>query len=381
MNASATGTTSGGAVASASSGRGVSAVDGGKCAPKASSPVSSGDTANQPVLVSVVIPTYNHAHFLLEAIESVLAQTWIAATKDGCDAAFEIVIIDDGSTDDTAERVEPYIDDKRVRYFHQANAGQSAARQRGWQAARGRYIAFLDDDDRFPPDKLQWQVELLEENPGAVMAYGDHARLLPSGRLEPDGKTGFPSGRVHRAFRRRNWIHSPGQTLIRRDALEAVGGFDRDVWGSDDWDLYIRLARRGAFLHRPRVSLHYRMHDSNASRQAIRHARGHLKVMRRHMGWNLPLIAVHLWLAGRYFAPNLQAQARRARQAGARGEARTAAAMALLFRPILLLRGHFWRDVAGRARAPRAPRDRRADAPSQREATSQPNAKGDVAPE
>lgn len=294
--------------------------------------------------VSVVIPTYGHAHLVEETLASVFAQTY---------DDFEVVVVNDGSPDDTAERLRPLVERGRIRYVEQANAGQGPARNRGLAEARGKYVAFLDDDDLWPADKLTWQVACLGANPEAVMVYGHHAKLSPDGRLEVDDPIpDRPSGDVRSDFRLRNWLLSPGQTLMRTADVRAIGGFDEGIWGSDDWDLYVRLSGRGPFLFLPRIALHYRVHDANASRHAVRHARNHLKVVRRHIGWNLPLLVRHQRLAGGYFVPNLRALAAERRRAGDHGGALRADLHALLFRPSLLLERRYLEGLFQRTTQP-----------------------------
>lgn len=288
--------------------------------------------------VSVVVPTYGHADLVEATLESVFAQSF---------GDLEVVVVNDGSPDDTGERLAPWVEAGRIRYVEQTNAGQGAARNRGLRMARGRYVAFLDDDDLWPPDKLAWQVDALRRDPEAVMVYGYHAKLHPDGRLETDDPIPFrPSGRVHRDFRLRNWLLSPGQTLMRTAAVRSLDGFDPEIWGSDDWDLYVRLSALGRFVFEPRVALHYRLHEANASRRAVHHARNHMKVAWRHIGWNLPLLVRHQLLAGGYFVPNLRRLAEEARSSGEHGTAVRADLHALCFRPALLLRPSFGARLA-----------------------------------
>ena len=287
--------------------------------------------------VSVIVPTYGHRDFVLAALDSVFAQTW----RD-----MEVIVVNDGSPDDTAAVLRPLVEAGRIRYLEQPNQGQGAARNRGLAEATGEFVAYLDDDDLWPPDKLQWQIEMLRRHPSAVLTYGGFARLMPNGRLIPDDKTGFPSGDVYRTFRLRNWIHSPGQTLIRRAALNAAGGFDPAIWGADDWDLYVRLARLGSFQYAPRIALHYRIHAANASRRAVFHALNDLKVLRKHGGWNLPLMVRHVLLAGDYYAPSLLKAAEDATKDRKAADAWQACAMALLFKPTLLGRPRSLRRIA-----------------------------------
>jgi glycosyltransferase involved in cell wall biosynthesis len=269
--------------------------------------------------VTVVIPTYNRRDLIGETLDSVFAQTF----RD-----FEVVVVDDGSTDGTPERLRPLAEQGRIRYIRQKNAEQAAARNRGLEEARGEFIAFLDDDDLWPPDKLQWQVEALRERPDAVLVYGEERQLHPDGR-HVRRSVAWPDGDVYAQFRLRNWITTPGQTLIRADALREIGGFDAAIWRSEDWDLYIRLARRGPFIFRPVVALDYRVQPNHSA--AVRHALNHIHVAWRHIGWNLPLLVRHQRLAARYFVPRLMAYAEQARGEGNGAGALAATALALTF--------------------------------------------------
>lgn len=300
--------------------------------------VDASTPASRPPAVSVVIPTYNHRQYVLETLESVFAQTF---------ADYEVVVVNDGSPDDTRDLLRPAAEAGRIRYFEQENRGQGAARNRGIAEARGEFIALLDDDDRWTPDKLAWQVACLRENPGAVLAYGDYTRLEPTGELSEWVEKECPSGRVYDLFRRQCWILSPGQTLIRASALERTGGFDPAVWGSDDWELYIRLAAAGEFIYRRALCLHYRVHATNASRRAVQHVRNHFKVVRRHIGWNLPLLIAHQRAAATYFVPNLLRFAHERRTARDFRGALAAYLYALSFRPGLLLHRTFIAPLAG----------------------------------
>lgn len=293
--------------------------------------------------VSVVVPTYRHAELVEQTLASVSAQSF---------GDHEVIVVNDGSPDDTASRLLPLVERGEIRYVEQANAGQGAARNRGLAEARGTYVAFLDDDDLWPPDKLAWQVACLQSEPEAVMVYGYHAKLLPDGTVEADDPIPWrPSGDVKREFRLRNWLLSPGQTLMRTADVRAIGGFDERIWGSDDWDLYVRLAARGRFVFLPRIALHYRVHDANASRHAVRHARNHLRVAWRHIGWNLPLLVRHQRLAAGYFVPNLQRLAEQRRDAGDHASALRADLHALCFRPSLLARPRYVKNLVRSARA------------------------------
>ena len=116
--------------------------------------------------VSVIIPTYKHQDFVLATLDSVFAQTF---------TDYEVIVINDGSPDDTAEVLLPLAEAGRIRYIEQKNTGQSIARNRGIAEAQGEFIALLDDDDLWPPDKLEWQVEALRRQPDVALIAGPAA--------------------------------------------------------------------------------------------------------------------------------------------------------------------------------------------------------------
>ena len=213
--------------------------------------------------ISIVIPTYKHSGFIMQTLESVFAQTF---------TDYEVIVVNDGSPDDTSQVLRPLVETGRIHYIEQVNAGQAAARNRGIAEAHGEYIALLDDDDLWPPDKLQWQVEALTAYPDAALVYG-YTQSFQADVSEASSKQGTfigPSGDVHLLFSGHNFIASPGQTLLRARHLKAIQGFDATLWGVDDWDMYIRLAEQGAFLYYCKAALYYRLHAANASRDVWR---------------------------------------------------------------------------------------------------------------
>lgn len=222
-------------------------------------------------LISVVIPTYNHERYILDTLNSVFAQTF----RD-----YEVIVVNDGSPDDTAVVLQPLVASGRIRYFEQPNAGQASARNFGLAKCQGEFVAFLDDDDLWPADKLEWQSEVLRKSEAALVGGiaamfrpGTPAYLYLAPRLQ--------SMRLSDLARGCPFV-SPGQTLIRRAALVQVGGFDPTIWGVDDFDLYLRLAAHGELLSEPRVSLQYRVHSANASKNRHRMLLNSLQVVRRH---------------------------------------------------------------------------------------------------
>lgn len=289
-------------------------------------------------IVSVIIPAYGHAAFVGDAIRSVLDQT---TTEP-----IEIIVVNDGSPDDTAGAVKPFVDAGQVRYFEQANAGQAAARNRGITEAAGTFVQLLDDDDVLTPGKIERQLSFFTANPDAVCVYGRYQRVDAQLQPLPDKtKHEMPSGDVYNAMREACKMLSPGQALFRLDAVRQVGGLDPSIWGSDDWDLYIRLAKLGPFIFDGEVGLHYRWHGGNASGSAVRHARNHLAVVRRHLWPNLPLVMRHQRLAADYFVPNLQQFVDERRRERKFGPAMKALWYQTLFRPMRLVSPRWWKDV------------------------------------
>lgn len=225
--------------------------------------------------MSVVIPTYNHGQFVVAALESVFAQIY---------GDFEVIVIDDGSTDGTQDILKPLADQGRIRFIRKANGGQASARNAGIAMARAKYIAMLDDDDLWPADKLKWQVEWLEEHPDVVMVSGEVEYLGAEGRPFTAGISVI----THEKLFERCPITSPGQTLVRAERLRAIGGLDETLWATDDWDLLFRLSRMGRIELHDRPSLYYRAHESNASRDKLRWAPNLCRVIQTQLKFAEP---------------------------------------------------------------------------------------------
>lgn len=205
--------------------------------------------------VSIVIPTYNRAHLLGEAIQSALAQTH---------AGREVIVVDDGSTDETAALVAEF--DTAVRYLRQENAGVAAARNHGAAVATGDYLHFLDSDDVLHPRAIERLLAVMEAHPEAGMAYGQTsvgtADGPPSPHFVPDGERPAgvcPGASELRHLLRRNYIHL-GAALLRRGAWERIGGFSPAFQSiCEDWDVWVRAATTGVVGYVPRVVLGYRL--------------------------------------------------------------------------------------------------------------------------
>jgi glycosyltransferase involved in cell wall biosynthesis len=222
--------------------------------------------------VTVVITAFMHREFVLEALRSVIDQTF---------SDFEIIVVDDGSRDGTSMLLEPLIRSGKITYVAQTNLGPAAARNRGLTLAAGEFIAFLDDDDRWPPDKLEWQVISLKNNAELTIVAGGIVLIDEKGTELRTDILAENTVSFELLFYG-NPFHSPGQTLIRTERLRAIGGFNTSIWGSDDFDAWFRLAKTGGILQSRQIALYYRQHPGNASKNIIRMLDQGLKVVSRH---------------------------------------------------------------------------------------------------
>ena len=225
---------------------------------------------NGPRLVSIVIPCYNQARFLGDALDSVLAQTYTPR---------EIIVVDDGATDDTAEVAARY---GGVRCVQQRNKGLPAARNAGLRASAGDYVVFLDADDRLLPEALQVGADTLDVQPYAAFAVGRHRRIAEDGTplatpLRP---------RVDRdhyvSLIRRCWIPMPATVMHRRNRLLQIGGFDVRTRFAEDYDVYLRLSRCYPIVDHYVEVAEYRQHDGTQSRNTERMLVATLSVLAQH---------------------------------------------------------------------------------------------------
>jgi glycosyltransferase involved in cell wall biosynthesis len=205
-------------------------------------------------LVSIIIPTYNHAHYLGEAIESALAQEGPPA---------EIIVVDDGSRDHPEQVVSRY---PGVRLIRQNNAGLAAARNTGWRHADGRYVVFLDADDRLVVGALASNLHLLEAHPAAGFVYGRYRFIGPDGSPRKQAYFAEVAADPFAAFLRGNIIGMHATVTYRREALERAGGFDAGLRACEDYDLYLRLSRHVSVACHQALIADYRMHGTNMSR-------------------------------------------------------------------------------------------------------------------
>lgn len=223
-------------------------------------------------LVSVVIPAYNVAPFLEDAVASAIGQTH---------RNMEVLVVDDGSTDDTGQVADALAaKDPRVRVIHQVNQGPAAARNAGFRAATGDYICHLDGDDVLMPDKTTRQLAYFAEHPECDLVYSDFIHV--NHRLQPIRIA--TAGEPPRSFREiiyyRNWF-SVVVPLLRMSLARTVGEFDETLAGVEDWDYWIRCAMVGVFGYMPGPVALYRHHTGQVSRQKERMRRSHQQIIEK----------------------------------------------------------------------------------------------------
>lgn len=227
-----------------------------------------------PPLISVVIPCHNHAQFLREAVDSVGAPS----------RPVEIVIVNDGSTDSSAEvaeesaRARPH--GTPVRVIHQAHAGVASARNRGFLESRGAFVVFLDSDDRLAPNALEFGARALGDHPEAVFTYGRCQMMAADGTLLATERQPRIDRHAYHELLRDNYIWTPANVMFRRGPLERYGAFRPSLAGSANYELYLRLARTYPVHDHGQLVAHYRRHATNLSGNSARMLRETLMVLR-----------------------------------------------------------------------------------------------------
>ncbi len=203
--------------------------------------------------ISVIIPTYNRQDLVVEAIQSVLAQTF---------TSFEIIVVDDGSTDDTVARIQPYLD--RLTYKKKKNEGVAAARNTGIRHALGEFVCFLDSDDLWEPDKLATQIHFADAHPEYALLATEIQGFDVSKRAMGRNKSAtyeIRNGFVAEHLLFGNWIQT-STVMLRRKCLDEVGWFDEDIGQfGEDWLLWMRVASRFPVYFLPEPLVSYRFHS------------------------------------------------------------------------------------------------------------------------
>ncbi len=287
----------------------------------------------------MIVPAFNTGRYIRGAIDSALRQT--------C-SDLEVIVVDDGSEDDTADIVSDLARaDNRVTLVRQAHAGTSAARNRALQAARGTYVAILDSDDYWAPQKLEHQVAVLDRAERSVAMVYSWIVLIDE------------SDRILRFFRpfedtspeARGWVlplllyrHFIAFPMMRRDCLDAVGGYDASLHGLEDWDLYLRIAERYEIELVPEYLVAYRQRANSMSSNLDTMSKAHQQILsatfRQHQA--IPRRVARWSRSGNYAY-----MASKSLASGHRAQAGTWFARALLRDPTLILDPDPWRALLG----------------------------------
>jgi len=217
-------------------------------------------------LVSIIIPCFRQAHFLGEAIESVLAQSY---------PHFEIVVVDDGSPDNPIQVVKRY---SSVRYLRQNNRGVGGARNSGIQTSTGEYLVFLDADDRLLPNCLQANLKAFQEHPDAGFVCGDYRWFGAEGTWHVHDCR--PSPDHYATLLRRNFIGPPHVVMFKRQIIQKVGRFRLDVTPSEDQELFLRIARAYPIYCHHEIIAEYRRHGAQLSQKSDAMLQTSLTVLR-----------------------------------------------------------------------------------------------------
>lgn len=203
--------------------------------------------------VSVVITCYNHARFLGEAIESVLEQSF---------SQWELIVVDDGSIDESSEIASGYPEVKVVR---QQNLGLAAARNAGLAASSGEYVVFLDADDRLLPDALEIGAARLDAHKDCAFTYGRYRLITLDGKRIPWAQRQLIEGEPYLRLLISNYIGMHAVVMYRRTIFEQTGGFNTSLAACEDYEMYLRITRSHTIYRHNEMVAEYRQHDSNMS--------------------------------------------------------------------------------------------------------------------
>jgi len=227
------------------------------------------------ILVSIIMPTFNNSNFINESIESVVNQNYIF---------WELIIVDDGSTDNTKNIVKDFLTDKRIKYYFQENNGPATARNFGISKASGKYLAFLDSDDIWIQNKLELQLNHLKKNPICCLIHTNYSTF------ESNIQNSKP-------FRQTPWFSKWDENerllmfdtigtltvLTKTQLIKNLGGFKKDLYGTEDWDLWIRVSKEGKISKLHDDTAYYRIHPEGISQSFDKHLIELDKVYNQHV--------------------------------------------------------------------------------------------------
>ena len=210
-------------------------------------------------IISVIIPAYNAEKTIQETVQSVLNQTF---------TDFELLIVDDGSQDATLDIIKR-ISDPRIQVSSYPNAGANISRNRGLAQAAGEYVSFLDADDLWTPDKLEAQLNALQTNTQAAVAYSWTDCIDESGQFSRHGGSVTVNGNVLAELLIINFLSNGSNALIRKQAIAELGGFDESLSACQDWDMWLRLAAKYEFVGVPYPHILYRVSTNSISSNVV----------------------------------------------------------------------------------------------------------------
>ena len=225
--------------------------------------------------VSIIMPAYNSSRWISDSIQSVLDQYY---------EQWELLIVDDGSTDNTKNIVKNFLTDKRINYYYQKNFGPAVARNYGISKASGKYLAFLDSDDLWKPNKLEIQFNHLNKNPDCCLIHTNYSTF------EYNTQTSKP-------FQQTSWFLNWDENerllmfdtigtltvLTETQLIKNLGGFKNDLYGTEDWDLWIRVSKEGKISKLNDDTAYYRIHPDGISQSFDKHLVELNKVYTQHV--------------------------------------------------------------------------------------------------
>jgi glycosyltransferase involved in cell wall biosynthesis len=229
---------------------------------------------SNPSLVSVIIPCYDQAQFLPDAVESALSQTYLE---------IEVVVVDDGSPDNTGEVVARY---PSVRYIRQENRGLAGARNAGFHASRGEYVVFLDADDRLTPNAVEAHLCCFEKRLEAGFVVGDIDQIATDGSYIYSPRWPIVEANHYEELLKANHVANTIAVMFRRSVIERLGGFDASCSPAEDYELLLRAARLFPSAHHRTVVAQYRRHPATLSRKGT----AMLPSMHRVMQMQRPIV-------------------------------------------------------------------------------------------
>lgn len=205
-------------------------------------------------LVSIIIPSYNHSKYITETIESILGQTY---------DNFELIVIDDGSQDNSIEIIEKLRLNNKFIFIKRENKGLCETLNEGINLSRGKYIAICASDDIYLKDKIKLQVDFLETNPNYALCYGKIISFDNDGNQKFINSKKYKSGKLFLDLIKTNFVPAVTQ-MYRKDIFDNIGGFDKDLW-IEDWDMLLRISYSYEIGFLDKYLAMYRNHGENMS--------------------------------------------------------------------------------------------------------------------